>query len=331
MLYWGVIGSGDVVSRLVRDSFNIPGKSSVKYIYSKNYAEAKQISNKFKLGKAIKNIKLMLKDKQINCVYIATPPSSHAGYVKQFAKLKKNILCEKPLAINLKDISEIIKICKKHKVNLVTSFYRRYLKRFKMIKNILDKKKIGRIITFRYNLTHSPDSHPTAPIEIKKKKQIPWRFKKTISGGGNFLDMGAHAIYMIIFLLGDIKKIQSIKKNYLNLYKVEDTLIINIELKNKIVGQALWSSVTDKTEDAFEIFGTKGTLKFSLNFNDKVEFTFKNKKFNKFVPFDKPFHKNLIKHVIKKFYKNLKNKKSSIEYSGINVAKHQISVMNKND
>ena len=141
MLYWAVIGSGDVVSRLVQSSFNIPGKSSVKYIYSKNYVEAKKISNKFKLGKAIKNTKLILKDKQINCIYIATPPSSHASYVKKFAKLKKNILCEKPLALNSKDLSEIVKVCKNNKVNLMTSFYRRHLKRFKMIKNILNKKK----------------------------------------------------------------------------------------------------------------------------------------------------------------------------------------------
>ena len=51
MLYWAVIGSGDVVNRLVKNSFHIPGKSSVKYIYSKKYDEAKKISLKYKLGK----------------------------------------------------------------------------------------------------------------------------------------------------------------------------------------------------------------------------------------------------------------------------------------
>ena len=40
--------------------------------------------------------------------------------------------------------------------------------------------------------------------------------------------------------------------------------------KNKIIGQASWSSVVNKTQDLFEIFGTKGSVIFSLNFSDEV-------------------------------------------------------------
>ena len=69
MLYWAVIGSGDVVNRLVKNSFHIPGKSSVKYIYSKKYDEAKEylfkaheidrlnVAPMFNLGLVFANIK----------------------------------------------------------------------------------------------------------------------------------------------------------------------------------------------------------------------------------------------------------------------------------
>ena len=96
MLYWAVIGSGDVVSRLVKNSFDIPGKSSVKYIYSKKYDEAKKISLKYKLGKPVKNIQLIINDNQINSIYIATTPDSHAYYTKMFAKLKKIFFVKNP-------------------------------------------------------------------------------------------------------------------------------------------------------------------------------------------------------------------------------------------
>jgi len=328
MLCWAVIGSGDVVSRLVKNSFHIPGKSSVKYIYSKKYDEAKKISLKYKLGKPTKNIKLIINDNQINSIYIATTPDSHAHYAKMFAKLKKNILCEKPLALNLKDINEIKKLCSKNKINLVTSFYRRHLKRFEFIKDILNKKKIGKVVYFNYSLIHSPKSHPTAPIKSRNFSKLPWRFKKSISGGGNFLDMGAHAIDMIIYLLGDIRQMHSLKRNYLKLYNVEDTLITNIELKNNLVGQAMWSSVTNLKSDKFEIFGTNGTIKFSLNFSDKVEILTNNKKITKNISFEKPFHKNIIRHTINIFLKNKKIGKYFIDRAGIDVAKHQINAIN---
>ena len=241
----------------------------------------------------------------------------------------ETLMVEKPLVINSKHVNLVKKLCKKNKVCLSTAYYRRYLKRFKYIKRILDKKKIGKVIYFRITLTHSPDKHPTAPINIKKikKKNISWRFNKKISGGGNFLDMGSHAIDLIIFLLGNIKKIDSIKKNYTNYYNVEDTLLTNIELNNGVVGQGTWSSITDKNIDNFEIFGTKGYIKFSMSFSNLVELHFKNRKIRKFISFEKPFHKNIINHVIKKFSKKIKYKNFDIEENGLKVADLQIKAL----
>ena len=331
MLKWGIIGSGDVVDRLVQKSFLIKNISKVVSIYSDNYNQANLLAKKHDLGTATKSLKSIILSKEINSIYIATPPSSHAYYIKLFANNKKNILCEKPLAINEKDLLDIEKICKKNKVSLITSFYRRYLKRFIEIKKIIKNQNIGKVITFNYRLFHSPKNHPTAPIKSNNSKSTAWRFIKKISGGGNFIDMGAHAIDMITYLMGDIKKIQIMKKNYLKFYNVEDTLITNIELKNKIIGQAAWSSVTDKTEDFFEIFGSKGTLSFSLNFDDRVIIKLKNKKIVKRIPFNKPFHKNLINETINKFTKYNKKKIFKIEKFGINVARHQIISLNQND
>ena len=330
MLNWAIIGSGDVVNRLVKNSFNVTGTSKVKYIYSDNLHQAKLLAKKYKFGAVTNSLNAIMNDNNVNSIYIATPPNSHAFYIKKFSKVKKYILCEKPLTIKKKELKEIINLCRKNKVSLITSFYRRYLKRFLEIKKIVQSNKIGKIITFNYRLFHSPQTHPTAKIK-KNMKNIPWRFQKKISGGGNFLDMGAHAIDMISFLMGDIKKVQSLKKNYLKLYNVEDTLVTNIELKNKIIGQATWSSVTDKTDDLFEIFGTKGSISFSLNFSNKVNIRKKNKNIFKNIPFDTPFHKNLILDTISKFTSYKKKNRFKIEKHGIDAALHQFSVINSND
>ena len=56
MLKWAIIGSGDVVNRLVKDSFNTKF-SNVKYVYSKDFKQAKKICKKYNYGTPINNLK----------------------------------------------------------------------------------------------------------------------------------------------------------------------------------------------------------------------------------------------------------------------------------
>ena len=113
----------------------------------------------------------------------------------------------------------------------------------------------------------------------------------------------------------------------MNYYNVEDTLISNIELYNGIIGQGVWSSVVKKNIDSFEIFGTKGYIKFSMSFSDLVELLLKKKKLKVLVPFERPFHKNIIKDTIKKYLKNIKEKKYITEEAGLRAALLQISAL----
>ena len=78
--------------------------------------------------------------------------------------------------------------------------------------------------------------------------------------------MGAHAIDMISYLID--KKNSNNKNNRLNFIKGRN-FGIKYRTKNKIIGQASWSSVVNKTQDSFEIFVQKDQL-FFLNFSDEV-------------------------------------------------------------
>ena len=116
MLKWAIIGSGDVVNRLVKDSFNTKF-SNVKYVYSKDFKQAKKICKKYNYGMPINNLKEILEDKSINCVYIATPPSSHYEFISLFSKKKIHILSEKPIVLEKKHLRKITKLIKKNKIS----------------------------------------------------------------------------------------------------------------------------------------------------------------------------------------------------------------------
>jgi len=326
MLNWAIIGSGDVVGRLVQDSLNVNNKSQVKYIYSKDFNKAQELERKFRFVKTIRDYKIIGNDKEINCIYIATPPDSHFYYIKYFSKKIKNILCEKPLGINSKEIKNIKKIIKKNNNNFFIPFYRRFQKRFIYVNNIIKTKKLGQPIFFRYLLTHNLHNHPTHPVNPKKnKKFIPWRFKKSIAGGGNYIDMGPHALDLINLLLGEISSISTNSSNLRKIYNVEETLCANIKLKNKICGQAIWSSVVGDKKDLFEIFFTKGKLEFSLNFNNLVITKQNSRIRKKKYTLSDPLHKNFILNMIKIII----SKKNFVDFKGIDLSIKQFESIKK--
>lgn len=320
-LKWLVIGSGDVVKRLMSKSLNLKNKSSVEAILSKNLLEAKLLSNYLNVRKVYTDINQIKDFSKFNWVYIATPPNTHLYYVKKLAPMKLNILCEKPIVSKFSDLNKIITTCQKNKVFLETTYYRRFQERFIFIKKLLQKKILGKIIYFKHSYLHNLENHPTAKIYNKKK--TPWRFVKKISGGGNYLDMGPHVIDIISHFIGDIDEVHFYQNNKLNLYDVEENTVLNIKLKNKIIGQSIWSSVSGLYEDKFQIFGAKGYISFSMNSNPKIEIKTKNKHIFRKINFTKPLYKKMIRELIENHYNKKKKKK---EFSKIlSISKFQLA------
>jgi len=321
MLRWCIVGSGDVVQRLAKDSLFIEKKSIVECIISDNLKQAKKFAKKYKIKNVLisseKNIKSIIKNKYINSIYIATPPNSHLFYINKFCKTKINIICEKPLVTNKKNYNALNLLFKKYKFNLFTCFYRRYLEKFIFIKKLIAQNELGKILYFDIKYFHDEKSHPTA--KIIKGRPIPWRFVKKIGGGGNVVDMGVHAIDLIEYMIGEIKNISSYKKNLANLYKVEDMCIVNFELKNKILGQGSWCSVSSEKKDIFSIYGRKGSVHFSMNIGeDKRILIFKNGyKIVKKISMKQPLHKNMFNYFINKLIDNNKKSIYQIRNDGI--------------
>ena len=322
---WGIIGCGDVVNRLLKDSLSVKNKSEVLSVMSIDVNEAKNFAKKHKILNYTNSVKDIVNNKNINAIYIACPPNKHFEYIIKCSQNKKLILCEKPLVLSSYQLRKIINTCKKNKTALITCFYRRYQKKFLFIKKI--SKKIGKILYFKIYHLHKPESHPTAPIYRNKKNKIPWRFDKKISGGGNFFDMGTHYLDMINFLLGRIKYISSYYDNFEKLYDVEDTLSLNIKLENNIVGTGLWSSISPFDEELFEIYGSKGKLSFSLNNSDKIVLKTKNKTKKYFISLTKPYHKPLSNFVINKFQTFIKKRKYYIPKNDLNVSTFQLRAL----
>lgn len=101
------------------------------------------ISEKYNIG-VYKDYELMLNQKKPDVIVIATNDESHFQILKDVIKHKpKIVFTEKPLALNYKDVKEIISSYKKNKIHLQVNYTRRFMKEFQQAENDIRSGKIG--------------------------------------------------------------------------------------------------------------------------------------------------------------------------------------------
>lgn len=111
------------------------------------------ISDNFKIP-AYKDYRKMLEENIFDVIVIATNDESHHEILKEVIKYKPRLVfSEKPLALNLADVKEIIRLYNRSGILLQVNYTRRFLKEFYEIEKIIKEKKIGRLesATFYYS------------------------------------------------------------------------------------------------------------------------------------------------------------------------------------
>ena len=123
----------------------------------------------------------LLKDKNIDVVYISLPNHLHSKWIVLAAEAKKNVLCEKPITLSVKEINKISKVAKKNNVAVQEATMMRFHPQTFFIQDMVKKKKIGRI------------KYISALFSIDMNNFNDIRFKYN-NGGGSLWDLGSYCI-----------------------------------------------------------------------------------------------------------------------------------------
>ncbi|MBN2545977.1 MAG: Gfo/Idh/MocA family oxidoreductase [Spirochaetes bacterium] len=256
---WGIIGCGDVAEIKSGPAFNLIENSKLIAVMRRNKEKAESFAKRHNVPLWFDDAGKIINNPEINAVYIATPPNSHAEYSIKSLNAGKITYVEKPMALNYEECREMIKAGKKNKVPLYVAYYRRSLDYFNKIKQLIDDGIIGKVRFINVNNFYPPHE------EDYDKNNLPWRVMPDISGGGYFVDIASHQIDILDYFFGPIKKVKSIVKNQANLYEAEDIVCINYEFESNIIGCGLWCfSSSVKRIDETIIMGEKGFIKFSF-------------------------------------------------------------------
>ena len=258
MINWGIIGCGNVTEVKSGPAFNKVKGSRIAAVMRRNAALAEDYARRHKVAKFYTNAHDLINDKEVNAVYVATPPGSHAEYGIAAIKAGKPVYIEKPMAINHEECLAINNASEKYGVPVFVAYYRRTLPGFLKVKELLGNGIIGKVLLVQMQLFKSPSAD-------EKAGRLPWRVDPEIAGGGHFFDLGSHQLDWLDFVFGPIQEVRSLAKNTGNLYKAEDLVTASFTFPDGITGTGTWcfSASPESNRDIIEIIGDRGSLKFS--------------------------------------------------------------------
>ena len=257
---WGFVGCGEVTELKSGPAFSsVPG-SSVVAVMSRNIEKARSYAKRHDIPKWYDDAQQLINNPEVNAIYIATPPSSHATFAIMAMKAGKPVYVEKPLAASYDDCIRINRVSEQTGVPCFVAYYRRYLPYFIKVKQLVEQKVIGDVRTVQLFL-----ACPPRDLDYNSS-QLPWRLQPDISGGGYFYDLAPHQLDLLQHIFGVITDAKGICSNRAHLYKTEDCVSACFQFENGLSGSASWCFVAHQSakEDHIEVIGGKGKISFSV-------------------------------------------------------------------
>lgn len=281
---WGIIGCGDVTEVKSGPAFSkIPGSSLIA-VMRRDGEKAKDYAERHHVSKWYSDAQQLIDDPDVNAVYVATPPDTHAKFAIAAVMAGKPVYVEKPMARNYQECKAILDAAEKFNVPVFTAFYRRRLPSFMKVKELADNGSIGKIRLVNIQLYQAPQ-----PGDYNNDA-LPWRVIPEKAGGGYFVDLAAHQLDFLDYVFGEITEIKAFRTNQAGLYPAEDLITASFLFKNGIAGSGSWCFTTSEQADTdvIEIIGEKGKIIFHTFGNTEVELITSSGK--EVYSFDNPAH-----------------------------------------
>lgn len=260
LVQWGMIGCGNVTEKKSAPSFNkIPGSRLVA-VGNRTPERAKNYAREHGIPTWHKNPFDVIRDPEVQIVYIATPPGSHMEYALQSIRDGKPVYIEKPMARTWEECQLINEAAAKRGIPVYVAYYRRALEYFGKVKEVIDSGLLGNLLYVNVQ------QHFPARDKDHDRKDPPWHVIPEVSGGGYFHDVGCHALDILFYFFGDPLEVKGYATNKGGLYEPEDTLSVILKLPGSLLVSGSWNFITPEPfkRDLVEVAGDRGRIKFSM-------------------------------------------------------------------
>lgn len=178
-LNWGILGTGWIAHEMGEALNRVHGE--IYAVCDTTLEKAQKYAQEFNVTKAYGSADEMIKDENIDIVYIATPHNLHYQFLIQSLKAGKHVFCEKAITVNSNQLEEAVAIAKEKNLVICDGVTLFHMPLFKKLKEIVDSGAIGKVKMVQVNFGSC------------KEYDINNRFFSKELAGGALLDIGVYA------------------------------------------------------------------------------------------------------------------------------------------
>jgi predicted dehydrogenase len=251
VIHIGIVGGGNISETHALAAREIKGVE-IAAIYGLNQEKSQQLSQRYG-GSVYADFEAFLQHRPMDLVVIGSPSGLHAEQSIASARRGLHVLVEKPIDINVERADELIAECEKAGVKLGVFFQDRVASDLCRLKELIEAGHLGRpiLVSARVKWHRSPEYY----------SQSRWRGTYALDGGGALINQGVHTVDLLLWLMGDVTRVQAKAITGLHRIEVEDTLVATLEFKNGAVGTLeAATSVYPGYPRRIELTGSEGTI-----------------------------------------------------------------------
>ena len=271
-------------------------------ISSLNKEKLKIFKNNFQINKDLvfNNYNDLIKCDEIDAVYIATLNDTHLNLIKLCAENKKNILCEKPMSLNIEEANIAANYIKKFDIMFYEAIAYTSHIQTKAFIDLMNENNIGQILSI----------NATFGFKVKRVNPKSRIFNKSL-GGGAILDIGCYPLSFLnlIFKNNENIEFESAKGTFAST-GVDDSAEANLIIENRIHSN-IKISFKENLDNKFIINGEFGSLilpnPWLPEIKNFIQINLKNSNYKKFITSNKSLFANQIQNVSSKIQDKIMN------------------------
>lgn len=257
-----------------------PAVPKLAAIAGRSEAKVREAAKRYGFAKAYTDWRAMLDDPEVQVFDNAGPNDLHAEPNIAAAQAGKHVISEKPLGRNAEECKRMWEAVKKAKVKHQVAFNYRFVPAVRLIRNLIDAGKLGRIYHFRAAYLQEWIASEDFPMV--------WRLESKHAGSGALGDLGSHVVDLARYLVGEPKSLMARTETFIKQRKnaqgktqkvdVDDAFQAIIEYRNGAVGTLEASRFCPgrKNSNTFEINAEKGSIRFNLEAMNELEVFWKD-------------------------------------------------------
>jgi len=196
MIKWGIIGAGKIASKFAAE-FTYVQNAQVQAIASRSLDKARTFAKKHLISKYYGAYEALLKDPEIDAVYIATPHAFHCECTLKALDYGKAVLCEKPLGMNANEVEQMTEMATEKGLLLMEGMWTAFLPHFSYVQQLTTLQTFGALKSVEADFGFPADLDPNSRLLNKSL------------GGGSLLDIGIYPVFLALTTLGMPNEIEA--------------------------------------------------------------------------------------------------------------------------